>query len=120
MKNRTKAVLGAVAALFAISIAFRFAVLSQLGLAGGWIFYLGLPLGGIVAVIAMALRLGLLNFGESPSAAGQPGRHNSAAMVPAPPAATSQRLQELETLRTSGAISDSEYAAMRTRIITGL
>jgi hypothetical protein len=124
MNNRTKAVLGAVAALFAISIAFRFAVLSQLGLAGGWIFYLGLPLGGIVAVIAMALRLGLLNFGESPSAAGQTGRHNSAAtgpaMVPAPPAATSQRLQELETLRTSGAISDSEYAAMRTRIITGL
>jgi hypothetical protein len=38
--------------------------------------------------------------------------------VPAAPA--SQRLEELEALLTSGAISDTEYAAMRARIISAI
>jgi hypothetical protein len=38
--------------------------------------------------------------------------------VPAfPPPAASQRLDELETLRTNGIISDTQYAAERARII---
>lgn len=120
MNNRTKVILGAIVALFAISLVFRFVVLSQVGVAGGWIFYLGLPIGGIIALLVLLLRLGLLNFGESPSAMVQHWQHNTAGQAPAPaspPPAASQRLDELETLRTNGIISDTEYAAERARII---
>jgi hypothetical protein len=120
MNNRTKVILGAIVALFAISLVFRFVVLSQVGVAGGWIFYLGLPIGGIIALLVLLLRLGLLNFGESPSATVQHWRHNTAGQAPAPaspPPAASQRLDELETLRTNGIISDTQYAAERARTI---
>jgi hypothetical protein len=120
MNNRTKVILGAIVALFAISLVFRFVVLSQVGVAGGWIFYLGLPIGGIIALLVLLLRLGLLNFGESPSATVQHWQHNTAGQAPAPaspPPAASQRLDELETLRTNGIISDTQYAAERARII---
>jgi uncharacterized oligopeptide transporter (OPT) family protein len=120
MNNRTKVILGAIVALFAISLVFRFVVLSQVGVAGGWIFYLGLPIGGIIALLVLLLRLGLLNFGESPSATVQHWQHNTAGQTPVPafpPPAASQRLDELETLRTNGIISDTQYAAERARII---
>jgi uncharacterized oligopeptide transporter (OPT) family protein len=123
MNNRTKVILGAIVALFAISLVFRFVVLSQVGVAGGWIFYLGLPIGGIIALLVLLLRLGLLNFGESPSATVQHWQHNTAgqALAPASPSpAASQRLDELETLRTNRIISDTEYAAERARIISGI
>ena len=119
MNNRTKAILGAIVALFAVSLVFRVFVLSQVGVAGGWIFYLGLPIGGIIALLVL-LRLGLLNFGESPSTTVQHWQHNIAGQAPAPaspPPAASQRLDELETLRTNGIISDTQYAAERARII---
>ena len=120
MNNRTKVILGAIVALFAIPLVFRFVVLSQVGVAGGWIFYLGLPIGGIIALLVLLRRLGLLNFGENPSATVQHWQHNTAGQAPAPaspPPAASQRLDELETLRTNGIISDTEYAAERARII---
>ena len=121
MNTKTKVIVGAIVALFAISLVFRFVVLSQVGVAGGWIFYLGLPIGGIVALLLLLLRLGLLNFGESPSATVQHWQHDTAGQAPAPAsqlsAAASQRLDELEVLRTKGAISDSEYAAKRATII---
>jgi len=41
-------------------------------------------------------------------------------MPPMPEASTAQRLQELETLRATGAISDDEYAAKRQQIISDL
>jgi hypothetical protein len=120
MNNRAKVLLGAIVALFAISLVLRFVVLSQVGVAGGWIFYLGLPIGGIVALLVLLLRLGLLNFGESRSGTVQHWQHNTAGQAPAPaapPPAASQRLDELETLRANGTISDTEYAAERARII---
>ena len=125
MNNNSKVVLGAIAALFAISLIFRFVVLSQAGVSGTWIFYLGLPIGGIVAVLVLLLRLGLLNFGERPSAKVQHWQYNTTAQVPQPssppPAApASQRLEELEALLASGAISDTEYAAKRARIISAI
>jgi hypothetical protein len=115
MNNNSKVVLGAIGALFAISLIIRFVVLSQAGVPGTWIFYLGLPIGGIVAVLVLLLRLGLLNFGERSSATVQHWQHNTTAQVPA-----SQRLEELESLLTSGAISDTEYASKRGRIISGI
>jgi hypothetical protein len=120
MNTRTKVIVGAIVALFALSLVFRFVVLSQVGVAGGWIFYLGLPIGGIVALLLLLLRLGLLNFGESPSATVQHWQHNTAGQAPAPvspPPAASQRLDELETLHNHGILSDTEYAAERARII---
>jgi hypothetical protein len=40
--------------------------------------------------------------------------------VAPPPLSVSQRLQELETLRATGAISDTEYAAKRREIISAM
>jgi hypothetical protein len=124
MNNNTKVVLGAIVGLFAISLVLRFVVLSQVGLAGGWIFYLGLPIGGIVTLIVFLMRLGLLNFGERSSATVQHWQHTTAVQEPLPVSppletATSRRLEELETLRTHGIISETQYATERTRIISG-
>ncbi len=120
MNNQTKVVLGAIAAVFGLSLLVRFAVLSQAGRSGMWIFYFSLPFGGIVTVLLLLLRLGVLKSGESSRPAVQHWQYN-AAPAPRPWAApTSQRLQELEDLRTSGAISDSEYAAKRARVISGI
>jgi hypothetical protein len=126
MNNRTKVVLGAIVALLALWLTLRVVVLSQVGLAGGWIFYLGLPIGGIVALLLLLLRLGLLNFGEGSSATVQHWQHNTAVPGPQPvappPAAStsSQQLRELEAMRASGAISDTEYAAKRVQIISSI
>lgn len=57
---------------------------------------------------------------ESPSA-GTPEPAAPSAPFLAPPApSTAQRLQELETLRATGAISEDEYAAKRQQIIADL
>jgi hypothetical protein len=75
---------------------------------------------------AVKLRwLGLLNFGERSSATVQHWQPNTAVQEPQPvsplsAAPPSQRLQELEDLRTSGAISDTEYAGRRAGIIAGI
>ena len=95
-------VLGATVGLFAASVLLRFVLLSQSGLSGGWIFYLGLPIGGIGVLALLLLRLRLLNFGERSSTP------------------MSRRLEELENLRASGAISDAEYIAERARIISSV
>jgi hypothetical protein len=116
-------VAGAVAALFVISFVVRFIALSELGLPGGWMLMFGLPAGGI-GLLVLLLRLGLLNFGQSPSATMRPLQQNGfqpSRWTPAPTAApTSQRLQQIEDLRASGALSDAEYTAERARIIASL
>ena len=69
MKNNKPALIlaGAIAAIFVISLVIRFVALSELGLPGGWTLYFGLPVGGI-GLLILLLRLGLLNFGQEPSA----------------------------------------------------
>ena len=125
MKNNKPAVIlaGAIAALFVITFVIRFVALSELGLPGGWTLYFGLPVGGIGLLIIL-LRLGLFNFGQGSTATIQPLQHHGIAhtpWTPAPTAApTTQRLQEIENLRASGAISDDEYTAERARIIASL
>lgn len=126
MNNNNKPVvlvLGAIGALLAISLILRFVLFSEFG--GGSFFYFGLPIGGIVALVVLLMRLGLLNFGDRPSATIQGWQHHDAAQGPAPassPAAapTSERLEELETLHARGTISDAEYTAERQRIISGV
>jgi hypothetical protein len=44
----------------------------------------------------------------------------SARLPPPPPPSAAQRLQELETLRATGAITESEYAAKRRQVIAEL
>src|SRR5262249_5737255 len=103
MNNRTKVIVGAIVALFALSFVIRFVLLSQAGFAGYWIFYLGLPIGGLVSLLFVLLRLGMLNFGEGPSATVRHWQQNTAAQALAsPPAVASQRLDELEALRANG------------------
>jgi Short C-terminal domain len=63
-----------------------------------------------------AVRPGAPQF--SPSAATQ--NTGPAWMPPQPPPSAAQRLQELETLRATGAITESEYAAKRQQVIAEL
>ena len=79
MNNRTKVVLGATVALLVFWILLRVVVLSQAGVSGVGVFYFALPIGGVVAILLLLLRLGLLNFGERPSATVQHWQHNTAA-----------------------------------------
>jgi hypothetical protein len=103
-------VAAAIAALFAISFVVRFVALSEMGLPGGWMLFLCLPAGGI-GLLVVLLRLGMLNSFS----------HNFSAFTSAPSAPTkSQRLQEIENLRASGALSDDEYTAERGRIISSI
>ena len=125
MKNNKPVLIlaGAIAAIFVISLVIRFVALSELGLPGGWTLYFGLPVGGI-GLLILLLRLGLLNFGQEPSATMRVFQHDAGMHAPAKPAPTvaptTQRLQEIENLRASGAISDDEYTAERARIIASL
>ena len=125
MKSNKPALIlaGAIAALFVITFVIRFVALSELGLPGGWTLYFGLPVGGIGLLIIL-LRLGLLNFGQGSTATIQPLQHDGVVHAPWRPARTvaptTQRLQEIENLRASGAISDDEYTAERARIIASL
>ena len=125
MKDNKPAVIlaGAIAAIFVISVVIRFVALSELGLPGGWTLYFGLPVGGI-GVLILALRLGLLHVGQESSATMRAFQHDVVMHAPVtrPPtkAPTTQRLQEIENLRASGAISDDEFTAERARIIASL
>ena len=122
MNNNNKVVaivLGAVAAMVALSFVARFVLLSQYGMPGSWI-YLGLPFGGI-GLVVLLLRLGLLNFGQTSRGISSPWPYNGGAQMP-PSQATpvSQRLQELENLRMSGLISDDEYHTRRQHALSGI
>ena len=50
----------------------------------------------------------------------RPWRAPRGAVVAPPEPTTAQRLQELETLRATGAISDDEYNAKRQQILSDL
>jgi hypothetical protein len=118
MNNNNKPfilVAAAIAALFAISFVVRFVALSEMGLPGGWMLFLFLPAGGI-GLLVVLLRLGMLNsFSQNFSS------HNFSAFASTPSVPTkSQRLQEIENLRASGALSDDEYTAERGRIISSI
>ena len=78
-------VLGAVAALFALSLLMRFVLLSEYGVPGGWMYF-GLPIGGI-GLVVLLLRLGLLNFGGRSGGTIQPWHYNSG--MPTPPSVSS-------------------------------
>jgi len=59
--------------------------------------------------------------GQQAPAAAAPGAAPAAPYVaPLPEPTTAQRLQEVETLRATGAISDQEYTAKRQQIIAEL
>jgi hypothetical protein len=113
MNNNNKPIVilaGAIAALFAVSFLVRFVALSQLGVPGGWMLLFCLPAGGI-GLLVVLLRIGLL---KSVS-------HSFGATTPAWPAPTkSQRLQEIDNLHATGAMSEGEYTAERARIISSI
>ena len=111
--------LGAVAAIFAISLVARFFLLSQYGLPGSWM-YVGLPFGGI-GLVLLLVRLGLLNFGQTSRGISSPWAYGTGAQTPPAQAMpVSQRLQELENLRMNGLISDAEYHTRRQHALSGI
>jgi hypothetical protein len=78
-----------------------------------------------VALLLLLMRLGLLNFGERSSATVQHWQPNTAVQGSQSASPTSeapkwQRLRELEALRSSGAISDTEYVEKRERLISSI
>ena len=111
MKNNpvVTIVLGAGAALLALSLIGRFVLLSDYGVSGGWLFF-GLPFGGI-GLFVLLLRLGVLNFGGRPTGTGpswprnigvnrrRPGTAAGAHGFPAP-AGTRQHACKRRNLRT--------------------
>lgn len=102
-----------VAGLFAFSFVTRLVAFSQFGLPASWMLLFCLPAGGI-GLLVVLLRLGMLNrLSQNYSAFGTVGAVQSAPT-------TSQRLQEIENLRASGAMSDDEYTNERARIIASL
>ncbi|HNM86149.1 MAG TPA: SHOCT domain-containing protein [Mycobacterium sp.] len=87
----------------------------------------GIPMGGNIdirsnpvvrqQVTAVVRRAG----GAAPAAAAAPQPPAPAAFMPQmPTVTTSQRLQELETLRATGTISEAEYTAKRQQILSEL
>ena len=100
--------------MFAISFAVRFVALSEMGLPGGWMLFLCLPAGGI-GLLVVLLRLGMLSSLSQNFSA-----FTSAPAAPLPAPTKSQRLQEIENLRASGALSEDEYTAERGRIISSI
>ncbi len=101
---------GGIAALFAVSFVVRFVALSQFGMPGGWTLLFCLPAGGI-GLLFLLLRIGLLNNVTQ----------SFGAMTPARPAPTrAQRLQEIDQLHASGAMTEGEYTAERARIISSI
>ena len=121
MNNKTIAIaLGSVAALFALSLVARFVLFSEYGPSGGWMF-VGLPFGGI-GIVVLLLRLGVFNSGQRFGTTMAPWQHHVGMPFapPAPSASASARLQELEYLLTSGAISHAEYTAKRQQIMSGM
>jgi hypothetical protein len=114
-------VLGAVAAVFALSLLMRFVLLSEYGVPGGWMYF-GLPIGGI-GLCAAAPRAAQLRRKSGGTI--QPWHYNSGMPTPPPvsrpPAASvPHRLQQRETMRESGAISDAEYTAKPQQIISSV
>ena len=101
----------AIVALFAISFVVRFVALSEMGLPGGWMLFFFLPAGGI-GLLVVLLRLGVLTSLSQNVSAFSP--------APCPRPTKSQRLQEIENLRVSGALSEDEYTAERGRIISSI
>jgi hypothetical protein len=89
MKNNKPVLIlaGVIVALFVISLVIRFVALSELGMPGGWTLYFGLPVGGI-GLLILLLRLGLLNFGQEPSATMRAFQHDAVMHAPATPAPT--------------------------------
>lgn len=103
----------AIAGLFAVSFVVRFVALSEMGVPGGWMLFMCLPAGGI-GLLVVSLRLGMLN-----SLSRNFSGFSAYSSVQASPT-KSQRLQEIENLRASGAMSEDEYTAERARIISSI
>jgi hypothetical protein len=120
---KTKAAVVLSGALIALLLLSRYFALSHAGVPLGWMLYLGLPItaGGVL----FALRL--INLGAG-WGTGNANHHVGATArpiaLPPPqppaPAPVSERLRDLEALRATGAISDTEYSAKRVHIISEL
>jgi hypothetical protein len=118
---KTKAAVLVSGGLVALLLLTRYFALSRAGLPLGWMLYLGLPItaGGVL----FALRLINLGAGWGTKDAHHPaGATARPITLPEPPARApiSERLRELEALRSAGAISDTECGARRVHIISEL
>ncbi len=113
---KAKVVVLSAGLMIALLLLSRYVALSRAGLPLGWMLYLGLPI--TAAGVMFALRL--LDLGAGWDAQTQDAQR--AARPPAlPPAgpSLSERLKELDDLHARGAISDTEYSALRLHIIAG-
>jgi hypothetical protein len=105
------------AALVALLLLSRYFALSQTGVPLAWMLYVGLPI--TAAGVLFALQLIKLGTGWTTNDMKRDFGASARPMpLSSPQAAASERLKELETLHTEGAISDMEYGARRLHIIS--
>jgi hypothetical protein len=126
--NRNKVVpivIGVAVAIFAISMLLRFALFTGYGIPSSYLLF-GLPGAGI-GLVVLLLRLGVFAGGHRSSGIMGPWQQNGwpqnlggqpPQYLDAPAPTTSHRLQELDRLWQTGAISPAEYAARRQQIIS--
>jgi hypothetical protein len=120
MKTKIVVVLSGV--LVALLLLSRYFALSRVGISVGWMLYLGLPIaaGGVL----LALRIANLGAGWAKKIdhiernGGK--RSRPSLTLSRSSAVVSERLEELQVLHDTGAISGTEYRARRVQIIAGL
>ncbi|HTI76210.1 MAG TPA: SHOCT domain-containing protein [Mycobacterium sp.] len=78
----------------------------------------GLPHGFVVGRDAASQRVVAALVASSPAVGGITINGQTIQQMAPPPSTTAQRLQELETLRATGVITDDEYARKRAQIIS--
>lgn len=110
---RSKVVVLLAGGMLALVLLTRYFALSRAGVPLGWMLYLGLPITG--AGVLFALRLIDLSAGWT-TKGGTLQQHDGIRAHPAT-LSLSERLEQLEDLHTSGAISETEYSARRLQII---
>jgi hypothetical protein len=120
---KTKAAVLLSGALIALLLLSRYFALSRAGLPLGWMLYLGLPItaGGVLFALRL-IHLGA-GWGAKDVRQGFGGPAHPITLTqpqPPAPAPVSDRLRELEALRATGTIFDSEYGAKRVHIISEL
>ncbi|OCB45491.1 hypothetical protein A5677_04940 [Mycobacterium malmoense] len=115
---RSKVVVLLAGGMLALVLLTRYFALSRAGVPLGWLLYLGLPITG--AGVLFALRLIDLSAGWT-TKGGTLQQHDGIRAHPATLSLSeptlSERLEQLEDLHTSGAISETEYSARRLQII---
>lgn len=109
---KARVVVVSIGGMVGLLLLLHYLTLSRSGLPLDWILYLGLP----ITAVGVLFALRLIQLGEGWGTPMDNAEHNPGAIA-APAAPVFERLQQLQILHGTGAISDTEYTARRLHII---